>query len=321
MKLWRASVSLCGLLITSPAFAGNAYKNIVSDLVLGIENPKATVAVLDFSYTDGRNSQDGLIVSERIALQLVKSKKIAVVERKELDKVLQELKLAQTGLIDANSTAAIGKMLGADFVLLGSITEMPNNQLSLSARIVSTASGTVISAALTEVKKDWLDQYRKVLLAETKQITKNPKDSGLLYKRGCTNLDLGRYDDAIADFSLAIDADGTYAKSYLSRGMAYSRKNEYSKAIEDYSKALALNMGNAEIYFSRGSAYQSNHNSEKAIEDYSKAIALRPDFGEAYYNRGVAYKEIGQLENAQMDFVKYDSLGYKIPKWEDTKQL
>ncbi len=321
MKLWQISVSLCSLLVASPVFAGNAYKNIVSDLVQNIEDPKATVAVLNFSYTDGRNSQDGLVISERLATQLVKSKKIAVVERKELDKVLQELKLAQTGLISANSTAAIGKMLGADFVLLGSLTEMPNNQLSLSARIVSTASGTVISAALTEVKKDWLDQYRKLLLDETKKIAKNPKDAGLLFKRGCTNLDLGRYDDAIADFSLAIDADGTSAESYLSRGRAYSRKNEYSKAIEDYSKALALNMGNAEIYFSRGSAYQGNHDSDKAIEDYSKAIALKPDFGEAYYNRGVAYKEIGQIENAQMDFSKYDSLGYKIPKWEDTSPL
>lgn len=110
-----------------PALAGaenskaNVYKTIAAELLKNCAGTDKKIAVADFTYSDGRDSRDGGVVSERITTELVKSKKFKVVERNKLEKVLEELKLQYTGMIDSDSVKNIGKMTGADWVVLGTL--------------------------------------------------------------------------------------------------------------------------------------------------------------------------------------------------------
>ena len=71
-----------------------------------------------------------------------------VVERDQLDKVLAEQKLGMTGLIDLSTAAEVGKLLGANYIIISKITGKNHLQ-------TSTASHSIyleISSRLLNVK-------------------------------------------------------------------------------------------------------------------------------------------------------------------------
>ncbi len=156
------------VLLFTPAFAGakeesgsNAYKNLVNELLKNCEGADKKIGVANFSYLDERESGDGNIVSERITTELVRLKKFKVTERKEIEKVLGELKLQRSGAIDADSVKSLGKMLGADWLVLGTLTKLAGRQVEVNARLVGVESGEIISACSVKIKKDWRDKVKK----------------------------------------------------------------------------------------------------------------------------------------------------------------
>jgi len=66
--------------------------------------------------TTGENLQDMLIA------ELAGTKKFTVVERKELDAVLSEQKLGDSGLVRKETAPAIGKLTGAKFLVAGTVS-------------------------------------------------------------------------------------------------------------------------------------------------------------------------------------------------------
>ena len=113
-----------------------------------------------------------------------------------------------------------------------------------------------------------------------------------------------RFDNAISDYSDAIDINPEFAVAYQNRGSAYFIKGDYQKAISDYSKALKLNPDDAVIYTSRGMAYLSEKDYQKALEEFNKAIELNPEYANAYINRGTCYNHIHQINKAAADYKK-----------------
>lgn len=137
-----------------PAPAG--YGKLVKQLLKGREGDKK-IAVADFSYPDGRAAGDGDIVSERITTELVRLKKFRVAERREIQKVLAELRLQSSGATGGDPIMDLGKVLGADWLILGTLTELSGGRVEINARLVGVESGEIISAAAVKVKKDWRD--------------------------------------------------------------------------------------------------------------------------------------------------------------------
>jgi tetratricopeptide (TPR) repeat protein len=99
------------------------------------------------------------------------------------------------------------------------------------------------------------------------------------------------------------------AKAYFNRGLAYDDKGQYDQAISDYSKAIEINSGIAEAYINRGNAYSKKSQYDKAISDYSKAIEINPKYADAYINRGIAHNSLGNYNSACDDWLKACKLG------------
>jgi len=110
-----------------------------------------------FFYADGRISSDGNLVAERVTTELIKTKKLKVVERKEIQKVLGELRLQSAGAIGQASAKKLGSMLGAGLIVIGTLAELPGNLLELNVRMAGVESGEAISAASGHIVKDWLN--------------------------------------------------------------------------------------------------------------------------------------------------------------------
>lgn len=312
MKYFGFLLILFLSLTSLPAFASDNYNRIVSELCATMEKSTNSIAVVGFSYSDGRESSDGVVVAERVVTELIKLNKFPVVERKELEKVLNELKLQRTGLIDSNSSKDIGKMLGASSIIIGTLTELPENNIEMHIRVAEVETGKVLNASTVIIKKDWLDQYRKRLAEVTLEIEKNPKDEKAFYNSGLINNDLEDYDAAIANFGIAITINPTYQDAYYGRATSYSHKRNTDKALEDYNKALLLKPRDFRVYFDRGVTYFLEGDMGKAIEDFTSAISINPTIASTYYNRGQVYLVLKDYEKAISDYLKVNEIE---PQW------
>ena len=97
------------------------------------------VAVLDFDYATvksqvaaiwGTDQDIGKGIADLIVEKLVMTGKYSVIERKALDKVLGEQNFSNSDRADSNSAAKIGRILGVDAIITGSITQFGRDDKS-----------------------------------------------------------------------------------------------------------------------------------------------------------------------------------------------
>jgi curli biogenesis system outer membrane secretion channel CsgG len=102
---------------------------------------KKRVAVLNFDYGTVRSTvatifgtdQDvGKGISDLLVQKLVENGKYSVIERNALDKVLGEQNFANSDRVDPSSAAKIGRILGVDAVIMGSITRFGRDDKNTS---------------------------------------------------------------------------------------------------------------------------------------------------------------------------------------------
>lgn len=122
----------------------------------------------------------------------------------------------------------------------------------------------------------------------------------------------GRYEEAIKDFSIIIEADAKNIHAYLQRGFSYVLLKDFTHAIEDFSTVIQLEPEHEWAYISRGGAYNKLLEYNKAIDDFNAALALMPndsEASEAYNNRGFSKKMLGDKVGACEDWHKSKKLG------------
>jgi lipoprotein NlpI len=93
-------------------------------------------------------------------------------------------------------------------------------------------------------------------------------------QKGVFDKTMGNYDQAILDYTKAIEIDPKYAIAYNFRGAAYSHQGNFSQAISDLNKAIEINPKDAYAYFNRGLAYYREKEYDKAWADVHKAKGL-----------------------------------------------
>jgi len=111
------------------------------------EIKKTKIAVLDFS-TQGEefSTKDmGKIVSEWLITGLVETGRFDVIERRLLEKIMEEHKLGMSGVVDPSSVAELGKILGVKTVVSGTILGFEGT-VEINARLISVDTGSIIAA-------------------------------------------------------------------------------------------------------------------------------------------------------------------------------
>ena len=92
-------------------------------------------------------------ILEDLSTALAKTGVFELVERSQLDKVLQELRIQNSGLIDSTTAMKLGKLIGAKAVLVGSVSDR-KDCLVINARLINTESGRVRIAESVVVDKE-----------------------------------------------------------------------------------------------------------------------------------------------------------------------
>lgn len=86
----------------------------------------------------------------------------------------------------------------------------------------------------------------------------------------------GKFHEAIASYTAAINFDPQNAIYYSNRAAAYAKLNDNKNSISDCEKALDLDPSYSKAYGRMGLAYFNDENYEKAIEAYEHALSLDP---------------------------------------------
>ncbi|GAB4181737.1 MAG: hypothetical protein Kow00108_18500 [Calditrichia bacterium] len=145
----------------------------VPQFLIAQKTMKKRIAVFLFDdKTDHRvywwrhNQPVGHGMSEMLTTALVKSGKYTVIERQELEKIMQEQRLGQSGLVTPQTAAEVGKLLGVELAVMGAVTEFGYSQdkkglsfkgigggvktmkatVAVDVRLVNTSTGEIIAA-------------------------------------------------------------------------------------------------------------------------------------------------------------------------------
>ncbi|MDJ0838269.1 MAG: tetratricopeptide repeat protein [Acidobacteriota bacterium] len=133
-------------------------------------------------------------------------------------------------------------------------------------------------------------------------VQKSPEKARPYFNRGVALRELGRREEAGADFDRTIELKPDYVPALLVRGMFHQNNGEPDAAVADYSKAIALEPGLVSAYNNRGSLYLAAGRYAEAFSDFDRAVNLRPTYSIGYHNRGIAHRKLGRSEEALADF-------------------
>jgi curli biogenesis system outer membrane secretion channel CsgG len=102
--------------------------------------PKKRVAVFDFDYATvqsglsgifGTNVDVGKGIADLIVDRLVIDGTYSVIERKAIGKIMAEQNFSNSDRVDPNSAAKLGKILGVEAIIIGSITQFGRDDKSI----------------------------------------------------------------------------------------------------------------------------------------------------------------------------------------------
>jgi len=145
-----------------------------------------------------------------------------------------------------------------------------------------------------EVQKRVQDLHQE-MMSETKLLfyiaekIKEVKHVLSCNKLGLVFLRKNLLDEAIEQFSLAIQWDPKFVDAYNNLGVAFIRKGEYDRAIEFLKKGLEMGGNYADLRNNLGIAYQKKGLYSEAIAEFQEALKINPSYFEAHFNLGVVY--------------------------------
>ena len=192
-----------------------------------------TIAIMEFdNYSVGKFQDELGFLAKGLAdffqHDFSQISSLKVVERDKIDYVLKELELSESGKIDKATAARVGKMLGAQLMVFGSITQLSAKSTRMIVRVVKTETSEIIASVDKEGKPDYValekelvnelaEKLNIMLTDETKLILKESNtgsmDAAKLYAQGLEYMDQYDYKKAYEYFKLAYDADNTFTEA------------------------------------------------------------------------------------------------------------
>jgi len=125
-------------------------------LNLGSEKP-GVVAVAGFSMKSGGSIPLLPILDEMAVTEISRLDRITLVDRANLDEIIREQKLSLSALMDTTTAIEVGALLSANYIVTGTVIEMPNTFV-IFGRIIDVETAEIESAAQVIMSRRVLDE-------------------------------------------------------------------------------------------------------------------------------------------------------------------
>lgn len=176
--------------------------------------------------------------------------------------------------------------------------------LSAASLLLTLTTGTMHAVAQSgSAASDTLNRYGGLNVERAGDTI----DAGLAlthYRRGNTYSNLERYDEAIAEYQLAVTADPNFADSYRNLANIYYFQKRYEDAIPMLSRFITLQesqgptAGLIASLNTLGQLLRDAGRLDEAIEVDLRAIEYDPDNTSQMYVMGNTYYNAGRAEDA-----------------------
>ncbi|MGD8281845.1 MAG: CsgG/HfaB family protein [Gemmatimonadota bacterium] len=185
-----------------------------------------SVAVLPMAFNSDREDLEPLIyaLSDMMTTDFAVSNALVVLERSQIQALLDEMALTSSGYAEQTTGARAGRMLRAEHVFQGVLTTLGDDELQTDADILNVPN-TTTAGELTEAAQleNLFDMEKQVVIrtirevlgveltpAEEQAILENRMDNVLAflaYGRGLREIDRGNYEGARAEFEQSIQLE------------------------------------------------------------------------------------------------------------------
>ena len=127
------------------------------------EKDKFKIAVMEFKSLNpgAKNTSLGSMIAEMFTTEVVNNNSFKIVEREQLNKILGELQIGQSGVLDTTDAQKLGKILGAGAIITGSVMKM-GDSLRIDSRIIEVETGIIVSAERRICKENLTDISRNI---------------------------------------------------------------------------------------------------------------------------------------------------------------
>ena len=232
--LW--SVVLIGML----GWGGVESTRPLANSALADDQPRVqekTIAVIPLTNASDDQRLTPIVdaIADLLIVQLSRSDSLVLVDRAEIERVIREQAL--TNSIKTDQPLRLGKVVGAQFVLSGSVLEV-DGELLITAHLVDVASTRVVKSHKVRARPDRLDRVVARLSSDLmrgleielpeltdEQIDKSP-EANLHFMRGL-GLHFARLpDEAIVCFLKTLAIEPQHARARFWCGIAYSEADE-----------------------------------------------------------------------------------------------
>ncbi len=112
-------------------------------------------------------------IPQTLTQAFVSSPYIKPLERLEFNTLVEELKLSMSGMTDEEAALQVGRVLGAEYILLGSFIKI-GSQVKINCRIIHTETGEITIAtsvrgkyeSLFDIQDELADKIEESILKE-----------------------------------------------------------------------------------------------------------------------------------------------------------
>ena len=148
---------------TPPATGGVTLPRSWDDAIISRikegKSPRMVLAVLEFQGAEKLAHNVDVMLSDMVTTSLVTCNRFDLVERSRIDKVMKEQRFQASGLVDESHAVELGKLLGAEAVIFGSVTsvsqtkidkfayDIMKTEIGIDVRVVNVTTGKVLLAS------------------------------------------------------------------------------------------------------------------------------------------------------------------------------
>jgi len=278
---------------------------------------KMTILVYPFENTgDKQYSWVSAGMTDTVISDLCRIKNVNVVSEEDRKKALNEIELAQKGLIGEKGTIKVGRMMGADIIFTGTYIVM-GQRIRVFAKLIDVESGRVEQSLKLDGTIDRIFEFQDRivfnLMAETEKIrianvspvqfTEEDKkrisavvrpdaEAFMLYSKGLERKDPNPR-EALEYFNKALRIQGDYLEALLEAGVTAGRElNRFQEAFDylDRARKIFAQRGDtsskhyAALMHRTGSVYLSKGDLDRSIEFLLTSQKIRKELDLVYTN-------------------------------------
>jgi hypothetical protein len=111
------------------------------------------VSILDF---EGEDVEEKVLKAcfNQLEESLSQSNRFTIIEKGKRDELLEEQKIQNTGICDADCAVEIGQLIGAEYLMLGNIIGLTSELFQVNIKIINVEKGDVEEKVTSQIKGD-----------------------------------------------------------------------------------------------------------------------------------------------------------------------